>query len=32
VPVVISFYSTERLPPDLHAALEKLPAGSAYVR
>ena len=32
LPVVISFYSTERLPPDLHAALEKLPAGSAYVR
>jgi Zn-dependent protease with chaperone function len=32
LPVVISFYSTEPLPVDLQAALDKLPAASAYAR
>jgi hypothetical protein len=32
LPVVISFYSTEPLPTALRDALERLPAGSAYVR
>jgi hypothetical protein len=32
LPVVIAFYSTEPLPTALRDALERLPAGSAYVR